>query len=84
MAFFHIKFQNIPSLILFSLTDDSQFFGLEVSLSNILMTDLFCSNSRMVIFSKTEKNSYHSKHIKGLYIYDVQIEVGWVGRGGES
>ena len=56
MALFYIKFQSIPSLILFTLTDDPQFYGLEVSLNNILMVGLFRSNNRMVIFSKTEKN----------------------------
>ena len=48
----------------FTLTDDPQFYGLEMSLSNILMIGLFRSNSRMVIFSKTEKKSYHSKHVR--------------------
>ena len=37
MAFFHIKLQSIASLISFTLTDDSQFYGLEISLSNILI-----------------------------------------------
>ena len=50
------KFHSIPSLTLFTLTDDPQFYGLEVSLNNILMVDLFRSNNRMIIFSKTEKN----------------------------
>ena len=42
--------------MLFILTDDSQFCGSEMSLSNILMIGLFCSNNMMAIFSKTEKN----------------------------
>ena len=57
MALFQIKFQSIPSQILFTLTDDPQFYGLEVSLNYILMVGLFRSN-RMVIFSKTEKKSF--------------------------
>ena len=40
----------------FTLIDDPQLHGLEVSLSNILMIGLFCSDSSMVIFSKTQKN----------------------------
>ena len=38
-----------------TLTDGPQFYGLEMSLSNILMISLFCANNRMVIFSKIEK-----------------------------
>ena len=41
----------------FTLIEDPQFYGLEMSLNNILMIGLFRSNYRMVIFSKTEKNS---------------------------
>ena len=48
----------------FTLTDDPQFYGLEMSLSNILMIGLLRSNNRMVIFSKTEKNLYHGKHVR--------------------
>ena len=47
----------------FTLSGDSRFYGLEISLTNILMIGLCRSNNRMVIFSKTE-NSYHSKHVK--------------------
>ena len=47
----------------FIFTDDPHFYVLEMSLSNILMIDLFRSNYRMVIFSKTEKRSYHSKQL---------------------
>ena len=47
----------------FTLTDNLQFYGLEMSLSNILMVGLFRSNYRMVIFSETEKKSYQTKHI---------------------
>ena len=48
----------------FTLTEDPQFYGLEMSLSNILIIGLFRSNNRMVIFSKTEKK-YNSKTCKG-------------------
>ena len=48
----------------FTLTDDPQFYGVDMSLSNIPMIGLFRSNNRMVIFSKTEKNPYHSKHVR--------------------
>ena len=41
----------------FSLTDDPQFHGLEMSLSNVLMIGLFPSNNRVAIFSKTEKKT---------------------------
>ena len=49
--------------MLFTLTDDSQLYGLEVSVNGILMIGLFCSNNRMVFFSKTG-NSYYSKHVR--------------------
>ena len=55
----------MPSLILFTLTDDLQFYGLEVSLSNILMIGLFRSNNRIVIFSKTEKEIILQQTRKG-------------------
>ena len=48
----------------FTLTDHQQFYCLEMSISNILMIDLFRSNNRMVIFSKTAKNSDHRKHVE--------------------
>ena len=48
----------------FTLIEDPQFYGLEMSLNNILMIGLFRSNYRMVIFSKTEKNSYHGNHVR--------------------
>ena len=67
----------MPSLILFTLTDDLQFYGLEVSLSNILMIGLFCSNNRIVIFSKTEKEIILQQTRKGPYIYEVNMEVRW-------
>ena len=35
MTFCHIKFQSIPSLILFTLTDNPYFYGFEMSLSNM-------------------------------------------------
>ena len=47
------KFQSI-SLMPFTLTDNPHLYGLEMSLSNILMIGLFRSNNKMVIFSKTE------------------------------
>ena len=59
----------------FTLTDHPQFNGLEVSLRNIFMIGLFFSNSRMVIFSKTKKNSHHSKHLRNP---NVHMEEGWV------
>ena len=41
--------------MLFTSTDDSEWYSVEVSLSSILIFGLFCSNSRVIIFSKTEK-----------------------------
>ena len=55
VAFCHIQFQSIPSLMPFTLTDDPHFYGLKMSLSNIWMIGLFCSNNKMVIFFKREK-----------------------------
>ena len=43
--------------MLFTLSDDTHLYGLEMSFSKILMIDLFRSNNRMTVFSKTE-NSY--------------------------
>ena len=59
-----------PSLMPFTLTDNPQLYGLKVSLSNIFMSALFCSNM-MEMFSKTEK--------KGTYTDDVHIEGKWRG-----
>ena len=42
----------------FTLTDNPQLYELEMSLSNILMTRLFCSNKRMVIFSQTDSRTF--------------------------
>ena len=42
----------------FTLTDNPQFYGLQMSLSNVLMIGMFRSNNRMVIFSKTEKQNH--------------------------
>ena len=42
----------------FTLTDDPQFYGLALPLSNILINGLFCSNNRLVVFYKTEKKLY--------------------------
>ena len=78
-----MKFQSIPSLILFTLTDDPEVLGLEVFLSNTLMIGLFRSNNRMVIFFlKQKKNSYHSKHVRdhtfmtSIWKVDVHIKGG--------
>ena len=81
MAFSHIKFQSIPSLKLFTWTDNPHFTGLEVSLSKILMIGLFRSNYGMVIFSKTEKKIISQQKSKGSYIYDVHVETGVFGGG---
>ena len=59
-----------PSLMPFTLTDNPQFYGLKVPLSNIFMGALFCSNM-MKIFSKTEK--------KVTYTDDVHMEGEWRG-----
>ena len=83
MALFHIKFQSIPSLILFTLTDNPQFYGLEVSLNNIfLIVGFFRSNNRTIIFSNREKKIISKQTHTGPYIYDVHIEVGWAGKEG--
>ena len=42
----NILSHKIPSLMPFTLTDDPQFYGSEMSLSNILMIGLFRSNSK--------------------------------------
>ena len=49
----------------FNLTDDPQFYGLKVSLNNTFVVGLFCSNSRMVIFSKAEKKIISKQTNKG-------------------
>ena len=53
----------------FNLTDDPQLYGLEMSLSNMLMIGLFPSNNRMVNFSKTEKKIIPQQPRNGPYIY---------------
>ena len=58
----------------FTLTDDPQFYGLEMSLSNILMIDLFRSNSGMVFFSKTGRKFTSQQTRMEPYIYDVHME----------
>ena len=63
--------------MLSTLTDDPQFNGSEVSLSNILMIGLLPSNNRIVIFSKTEKKFILRQTHKGSYIYGVHMEEGW-------
>ena len=45
-----------------------------MSLSNVLVIGLFGSNSRMVIFFKTEKKFISQQTRKGPYIYDVHME----------
>ena len=61
----------------FTLTDDPQFYGLEMSLRNTLIIGLFHSNNRMVNFSKTEKKFTSQKTCEGMYIYDVHMGGGW-------
>ena len=67
--------------MLFILTDDPQFHGLYMSLSNILKFSLFRSNNRTEVFSKTEKKSISPKKYKGPYIYDGHLEEGLRGWG---
>ena len=55
------------------LTDNPQFYGLGETLSNILVIGLFHSDNRMVVFFKTKKNSYHSKHVNGLELQAIQL-----------
>ena len=62
----------------FILTDNLQFYGLEMSLSSILMSGLFSSNNRMMIFLKQDKISYHSKDVKN-HTFMTSI---WKGDGG--
>ena len=69
---------SLPSLMPFTLTDE--FCGLEMSLSNILMTGLFRLNNRMAIFSKTEKKLYHNKHVRD-HAFMMPIWKGWGGGG---
>ena len=59
----------------FTLTDDLQFYGIEMSLSNILMIGLFRLNNRMIIFSKREK-FISQQTLKVPYIYYVHMEKG--------
>ena len=69
----------MPSLIPFTLTEDPQFYGLEISLSNILMINLFCLSNKMVIFSKTEKKKniyiyiYHIKNVNSLKLQPILL-----------
>ena len=60
------------------MTGDPQFYVSEVSLNNILIIGLFCSNNRMIIFSKTEKIQIKQTR-KEPYTYNVHIEVGGGG-----
>ena len=67
----------MPLLMSFLLIDDPQFYGLEMSLSNIFMIGLFRSNNTMAIFSKIEKNFISHQTRTEPYIYDVHIVEGW-------
>ena len=49
----------------FTLTDNPQFYSLEVSLSNILMISLFRSNNRIVLISETGKKLMSQQTRKG-------------------
>ena len=60
--------------MLLTVTDHPQFYGLEISLSNILTTELFCSNNRTVIFSKQKKKFTAQQTRKGRYIYNIHME----------
>ena len=51
--------------MLLTVTDHPQFYGLEISLSNILTIGSFCSNKRTVIFSKQKNKNYI------IYIYNI-------------
>ena len=61
-----------------TLTEDPQFYGLEMSLSNILMINLFRLSNRMVIFSKTEYiyiyiYIYHIKNVSSLKLQPILL-----------
>ena len=60
----------------FTLTDNPQFYSLEVSLSNILMISLFRSNNRIIFISETGKKLMSQQTRKGPEIYDVHMEGG--------
>ena len=62
MVFWHIKFQHIPSLMSFILTDYTQYLWLKVSLTNILKK-----------IHIVEKKSYHSKHVNSLKLQPIQL-----------
>ena len=69
-----MSLQCQKSLMPFTLTDYPQFYGLEMSLSKIMMIGLFRLNNRMVVFSKTEKKFISQQTRKGSYIYNVHTE----------
>ena len=73
MAFCHLKFQGFPSLMPFTLSGNPQFYGLEMSLSNILMIGSFHSNSRIVVFSKTGKKFISQQTCKEPHIYGGHV-----------
>ena len=60
--------------MLLTVTDHPQFYGLEISLSNILTIGSFCSNKRTVIFSKQKKKIHSTANRKGPYIYNIHME----------
>ena len=73
----NILSHKIPSLMPFTLTDDPQFYGSEMSLSNILMIGLFRSNSQQDgNFSKTGKKFISQQTRKESYICDVNMKGG--------
>ena len=79
-AFCLTKFQRVPSLMPFTFTGGPHLSDLEMSVSNILLIGLFCSNNKMVIFSGTENSSQQTCKIP--YMYDVHMEGEWSQRGG--
>ena len=60
------------------MTDDTKFYGLEVSLNNILMLRLFVQTTGWQFFLKQKKIISQQTH-NGPYIYDINIEVEWGG-----
>ena len=47
----------------FTLTEDVQFYGLKMSLGNILMIILFRTNNKVVFFLKQKKSLYQGKYL---------------------
>ena len=72
---------NIPSLMPFTLTDNPQFYGSEMSLSNILMIGLFRSNNQQ------DGNFFQNRKEISIAANTLwrQHERGWgTGRGGHK